>query len=208
MTRQMATFYFVTRQNESQMGNLSSSSSTTSSSSTSSSTTTHSFSPSSSLLLCSREHTFEATGRREHLDEFRQSESPSQFFKSGLMLSIKVSKLKFTWTGSTPFVSDKMLTHFQKSKAIKVSKMKFTWSDSTPVVSACSSMSRLQSMLVAVKQSPRSTMSTFNTCNILGHKFWPELGSFCWILTRAVSPIFRLTGPILTTGQSSPYGQS
>merc|ERR1711990_140068 len=38
-----------------------------------------------------------------------------------------------------------------------------TWSDSTPVVSACSSMSRLQSMLVAVKQSPRSTMSTFNT---------------------------------------------
>merc|ERR1712083_288298 len=38
-----------------------------------------------------------------------------------------------------------------------------TWSDSTPVVSCCSSMSRLQSMLVAVKHSPRSTMSTFNT---------------------------------------------
>merc|ERR1712045_1054162 len=49
------------------MGNHSSSSSTTSSSSTSSSTTTHSFSPSSSLLFCSREHTFEATGRRQHL---------------------------------------------------------------------------------------------------------------------------------------------
>ena len=42
-----------------------------------------------------------------------------------------------------------------------------TWSDSTPLVS-CRSISRLQSMLVAVKQSPRSTMSTFKTCNIFG----------------------------------------
>ena len=45
-----------------------------------------------------------------------------------------------------------------------------TWSDSTPLVS-CRSISRLQSMLVAVKQSPRSTMSTFKTCNISGHCF-------------------------------------
>ena len=111
--------------------------------------------------------------------------------------SITVSRMKFTWSGSHPVVSDNVFTHFLNSKLINLSKMKVTWSDSTPVVSDCSSMSRLQSMLVAVKQSPRSTMSTFNTCNILGHKFWPELGSFCWILTRAVSPTFRLKGPIL-----------
>merc|ERR1739846_312407 len=84
----MATFYFVTRQNESQMGNHHSSSS------------------------------------------FYSSSTP-------------------------PFAHENTLLKPQGGDS--------TWSDSTPVVSACSSMSRLQSMLVAVKQSPRSTMSTFNT---------------------------------------------
>merc|ERR1739840_18700 len=63
----------------------------------------------------------------------------------------------------TPSPPPQVSSFAQENTLLKPQGGESTWSDSTPVVSACSSMSRLQSMLVAVKQSPRSTMSTFNT---------------------------------------------
>jgi len=116
----------------------------------------------------------------------------------------------FSSSSSSSFSSSALPFFAQENTLLKPLGGASTWSDWTPVVSDCSSMSRLQSMLVAVKQSPRSTMSTFNTCNTMStfntcntmstfntcnifcHCLVPEGSSFCSILPRAVCSTFRL----------------